>query len=148
MRQPSLFSTPPPAEAAPCPPANSERNRRTRLAPRKGRSGPRLPPKIHSWLIRTTRVHAHLCYLVRVFAQPAANNVGETIEARAARRDRTLLYDCWTHAANELEQLRTEVAAEMEPPATKTRPGSAERVEELRRRAERLQDLFADGDER
>ena len=107
-----------------------------------------MPPKIHSWLIRTTRVHAHLCYIVRVFGQPQANSKGDTIEARAARRDKTLLLDCWTYAQSELDQLRQEVSAEMEPPATKTAPGSAERIVELARRAERGQNLFTDGDAR
>lgn len=122
-------------------------NRRTRLAPKKGRANARrLPPRIHSWLIRTTRVHASLCYLVRCFGQTHHTDVGDTVEARAARNDRTLLYDFWTHNINELEQLRQELDAEMQPFATAHAPGSPGKVDELERRAARLQNLFRDGD--
>lgn len=122
-------------------------NRRTRLAPRKSRANARRPPpKIHAWLIRTTRVHAHLCYIVRAFGQGHTTDVGETVEARASRFDRTLLYDCWTHSINELEQLRQELGVEMEPVATSHPPGTPEKVNELERRAARLQNLFRDGD--
>lgn len=126
---------------------NAPGNRRTRLAPKKGRANARRPPpKIHAWLIRTTRVHAHLCYIVRAFGQGHTTDVGETVEARAARYDRTLLYDCWTHSINELEQLRHELNAEMEPFATAHPPGTTGKVDELERRATRLQNLFRDGD--
>jgi hypothetical protein len=125
---------------------NSESNRRTRLAPRKDRGHGRvLPPKIHSWLIRTTRVHAHLCYIVRSFAT-SADDGGDSVEARAARCDRTLLWDCWTHGINELEQLRSEVSAEMESPPTESRPGTAEKVAVLERRASVQGWLFVTGD--
>ena len=122
-------------------------NRRTRLAPKKTRAGARrLPPRIHSWLIRTTRVHASLCYLVRCFGREHHTDEGDTVEARAARNDRTLLYDFWTQNIVELEQLRTELSAEMEPHATAHPPGTPGKVDELERRAARLQNLFRDGD--
>ena len=110
-------------------PARTPENRRTRLAGRKDRGGPRpnLPPKLHNWLIRTTQVHAHLCYCVRAFGRPPADTPGDTVEARAERRDRTLLYDFWSHAIRELTQLQNELAADMEPQAaTSHTPGTAE----------------------
>lgn len=106
----------------------------------------RLPPKIHGWLIRTTRIHAHLCYIVRAFGSPASTAPGDTVEARAARRDKTLLLDCWTHGIAELDQLRTELLADMEPTATTHAPGSAAKIAELQRRVAANASLFADGD--
>ena len=125
----------------------SERNRRTRLAPRKHRGHGRvLPPKIHSWLIRTTRVHAYLCHVVRCFSRAESDSPGDTVEARAERRDRTLLYDCWTHGINELEQLRREVSAEMESPPTESLPGTQDKISVLERRASAQGWLFVPGD--
>jgi len=130
-------------------PSQVPNNRRTRLAGRKDRgdSGPDLPPKIHNWLIRTTRIHAHLTYIVRSFARPAADTPGDTVEARAERRDRTLLDDCWSFAMNELAQLQAELAADMEPDEPTThRPGTPGKIETLAERAARLQSLFHDRD--
>lgn len=137
--------TSPPGEAIL--PEKTAGNRRTRLAGRKGRSGPDLPPKMHDWLIRTTRIHANLCYYVRCFGRPAADEPGDTVEARAARRDRTLLYDCWAFAIGELMQLQAELSAEMEPAeVTRHRPGSPGKVEIMAERAARLESIFTDGD--
>jgi hypothetical protein len=129
-------------------PDGSPDNRRTRLAGRKDRGGgPDLPAKVHDWLIRTTRVHAHLCYVVRCFAKPAGNEPGDTVEARAARRDRTLLHDCWAYAMGELASLQDELEAEMEPAeAVKHRPGSPEKIATMAERAARLESIFAPGD--
>lgn len=144
--QRSLFTT----DAQEVPSCQSDAPRkRARLAARKDRAGgPSLPPKIHRWLIRTTRVHAHLTYIVRSFAQARARMAGDSVEARASRHDRTLLHDCWTYSVNELELLRAELNAEMEPGPVGYRPGSPEKVAELEQRAERLQNLFTDADAR
>lgn len=140
-----LFTTD--AQEVPCP--SDAPRKRTRLAGRKDRGGgPNLPPKIHGWLIRTTRVHAHLTYIVRSFAQARTREAGDGVEARASRHDRTLLHDCWTYGINELELLRSELHADMEPQPVGHRPGSPEKVAELEQRAERLQNLFADADAR
>ncbi len=129
------------------PKASLDKNRRTRLAPRKGKGVEPLPPKIHSWLIRTTRIHAHLCYVVRCFGRPQADTRGDTVEARAERRDRTLLYDCWAHAIGELWQLQAELSEEMEPgESTEHAPGSPQKLEILAARASRLESLFAEHD--
>lgn len=141
----------PPADDDLSLPAGREGNRRTRLARRKtaggGQAGPDLPPKVHLWLIRTTRVHAHLCYIVRCFGRPAADEPGDTVEARASRRDRTLLFDCWAHAIGELSQLQAELSAEMEPAeATDHLPGSPEKMEVLAARLARRESLFSDRD--
>lgn len=130
-------------------PTAAQGNRRSRFSKKKQRGGPTLPPKMHSWLIRTTRIHAALCYCARVFAKPPADTPGDTVEARAARRDRTLLYDFWAHAINELTELQNELAADMEPTASVPhRPGSPEKVEALAARAACLQSLFRDDDAR
>lgn len=128
-------------------PTATRGNRRTRFAGRKQRGGPTLPPKMHSWLIRTTRVHAALCYCARAFAKPPADTPGDTVEARAARRDRTLLFDFWAAAVAELTELQNELAADMEPvTSVPHRPGSPEKIETLAARAARLESLFRDDD--
>ena len=143
--QRSLFTDA--TEAASC--ESDAPRKRLRLAGRKDRAGgPNLPPKIHGWLIRTTRIHAHLTYIVRSFAQARGRLAGDSVEARASRHDRTLLHDCWTYGVTELELLRAELHAEMEPGPVGYRPGSPEKVAELEQRAERLQNLFTDADAR
>lgn len=101
---------------------------------------------MHAWLIRTTRVHAHLCYIVRAFGQGNDAAKGDSVEARAGRYDPSLLYDCWTHSINELEQLRNELSAEMEPQATPHAPGTPGKIADLRRRAAACMSLFGAGD--
>lgn len=132
-------------------PAAAKENRRTRLSNKKrpGEVRPELSPRLHDWLIRTTRIHAHLCYYVRCFGRPEGDTPGDTVEARAERRDRTLLYDCWAHAIGELLQLQAELSEEMKPgDATKHPPGSPGKVSIMRERADRLESIFADADAR
>lgn len=141
----------PPSGGADFMPEAARENRRTRLSKRKrpGKTQPELTPRLHNWLIRTTRIHAHLCYYVRCFGRPAKDTPGDTVEARAERRDRTLLYDCWAFAIGELLQLQAELSEEMEPEdATRHSPGSQEKVEVMRGRAERLESIFTEGDAR
>ena len=118
--------------------------RRTRLA-----AG--VSETLTGWLHRTARVHAHLCAIVRLYGRPdragGQSNLGETYAARAARGDRTLLYEALTLSIDELQAIREEVHQVMEQaPPTAAAPGTREKVEVMALRMERGESLFIGGD--
>jgi hypothetical protein len=124
--------------------AIGEHNRRTRLE--KG-----LPPQLVGWMHRTVRVHAHLLAIVRLYGNPSKagghSNEGEAYAARAARGDRTMLFDALTVARDELDAIRDEVYQVMESaPPTEHLPGSPAKVEVLAERMLRGDSLFIAGD--
>lgn len=124
--------------------SSGERNRRTRLE--KG-----LPPELVNWLHRTVRVHAHLLAVVRLYGNPSKaggqSGDGDTYEARAARGDRTMLYDALSVARDELDAVREEVYRAMEAaPPTSHPPGSWAKVEVMRERMARGDSVFITGD--
>jgi hypothetical protein len=124
--------------------ARVEANRRTRLDPTTGR-------QLAAWLHRVARVHAHLCAIVRLYGRPdragGQSLQGEAYAARAARGDRTLLYDCLTVSRDELDAIRIEVQQVMDgAPPTASAPGTTGKVDEMARRAERGESLFQEGD--
>lgn len=97
------------------------------------------------------RVHAHLCAIVRLYGDPSKAGgqslQGETYAARAARGDRTLLYDAVGLSIDELTEIRNEIQAVLDAATpTAATPGTAEKVAEMVRRAERGESLFVDGD--
>lgn len=119
-------------------------NRRTRLE--KG-----LPEELVGWLHRTTRVHAHLLAVVRLYGNPSRaggqSKEGDTYAARAARGDRTMLYDALTVARDELDEIREEVHRAMESASpTAHPPGTREKVEVMRERMSRGHSVFIPGD--
>lgn len=128
------------------------------VADAKGRQGNRrtrldkeLPAELKQWLTKASRIHAHICYVVRLFGNPSraggTSNAGETYEARAARGDRTLLFDCLSFCGDEIDRLRNEVQASMDSaPPTSAVPGSAEKVAVMLARAERGESIFIKGD--
>lgn len=121
-----------------------EPGRRTRIAAE-------VDPQIRGWLHRFARVHAHLTTLVRLFGNPdragGQSLHGDTYAARAARGDRTLLYDACTLAVDELAAIRAEIQSEMDGTApTEHWPGTAGKVAEMERRAMRGESLFNPAD--
>jgi hypothetical protein len=121
-----------------------EAGRRTRLA-----AG--TCPRLAVWLHRCARVHAHICAIIRLYGNPSKaggqSNQGETYAERAARGDRTLLYDAVGLSIDELVEIRNEIqtAIDAAEPTTAS-PGTAEKVKEMIRRAERGESLFIEGD--
>jgi hypothetical protein len=115
--------------------------RRTRLA-----AG--LPPRLSRWLRRVTRVHAHLCNVVRLYGEARANVIaGDQWRARALAGDRTILLDAIGFAAGELESVRQQIETDMDDAApVAAAPGSPEKVAALALRVERFQSLFVAGD--
>lgn len=121
-------------------------NRRTRLD--QG-----LPPELLAWLRRTTRVHAHLLAIVRLYGDPkkagGQSLEGEAYAARLARGDRTMLYDALTVAREELDGIRDEIERAMDStPPTRHLPGSPGKVDVMRERMYRGDSLFVPGDGR
>jgi hypothetical protein len=97
------------------------------------------------------RVHAHLCAIVRLYGDPTKaggqSNQGETYAARAARGDRTLLYDAVGLSIDELTEIREQIQKVIDAAVpTAAAPGSKDKVIEMARRAERGESLFVDGD--
>ncbi len=89
--------------------------------------------------------------MVRLYGAPekagGQSLQGDTYVARAASGDRTLLYESLTVALDEIGRIRDEVDAQMaSAPPTPAAPGTPEKVEEMRRRMERGDALFIDGD--
>lgn len=124
--------------------ASGEHIRRTRLS--KG-----LPEELVAWLRRTVRVHAHLLAIVRLYGNPekagGQSLEGEAYAARAARGDRTMLFDCLTVARDELDAIREEVHRVMEAaPPTDFPPGSRGKVEVMRERMHRGESIFIEND--
>ncbi len=132
--------------AAPCPNAK----------PRKLPAGKQpirrsVPANVRNWLIRITRVHAHLTYTVRLFAAPETAGgqslEGETYSARAARGDQTLIHDACMLGRDELDGIVAEVQAAMDAaPRTTALPGTKAKVLEMEARARRGQSIFVDQD--
>ena len=120
----------------------SRGNRRTRFA-RK------VPDRLRDWLIRTTRIHAHLCAVVRLYARPGdADPEGDTYASRAARCDQTLLFDALRTASDESTIIADEIFACMAPTGTVALPGTADKVAIMRQRALRGESLFSERDRR
>lgn len=120
-------------------------------AGRRTRLRPGTCPRLAGWLHRGARVHAHLCAIIRLYGDPSKaggqSNQGETYAARAARGDRTLLYDAIGLSIDELVEIRNEIQVAIDAaPPTQAAAGSKEKVAEMARRAERGESLFIEGD--
>jgi hypothetical protein len=143
-RDPSRVVRPGAAEARGRTRKKLEAGRRTRIA-----AG--TCPRLAAWLHRVARCHAHLCAIVRLYGSPdkagGQSLQGETYAGRAARGDRTLLYDCLTVTVDELLAVREEIQAVIDSAEpTAAQPGSKAKVDEMARRAERGESLFIEGD--
>jgi hypothetical protein len=127
------------------------RTRKKLEAGRRTRIAPGTCPRLKGWLHRSARVHAHLCAIIRLYGNPdkagGQSNQGETYAARAARGDRTLLYDAIGLSIDELVEIRDDIQAAIDAAVPTTAgPGTADKVSEMARRAERGESLFVDGD--
>ncbi len=121
------------------PRSEAKQNRRTRFQNH-------LSPKMRKWLIATSRVHARLCAIVRLYNAPQRAGEG-ILSVRLTREDKTLLFDALNAAAFEIDLIREQVSAEMgKSPPTSAPPGSHEKVSEMAVRFDRGEWLFNDGD--
>jgi hypothetical protein len=101
---------------------------------------------MRKWLTATSRVHARLCAIVRLFNSPQRAGEG-VFSVRLTREDKSLLFDALNAAAFEIDAIRESVSAEMgKALPTPALPGTHEKVSEMAARFDRGEWLFIDGD--
>lgn len=145
--QREFFAVPKPKHRASAEPAwkRAEANRRTRISRE-------VPADLRQWLHRVVRCHAHLLAVVRLYGNPSqaggSSSVhGDTYAARAARGDRTLLYDALGITADEILDVRREIEVQMDAAEpTSAEPGSRAKVLVMEERAARGESIFLDRD--
>jgi hypothetical protein len=125
--------------------------RKGKPAPKRVRIRSRTSPRLRDWLVRTSRVHAHLCTVVRLYANPYSAGghslAGDNYAERAASGDRTILHDALAQCRDELDVLLGEVQSVMDgAPPTDAEPGSQDKVNVMELRASRGESIFIDGD--
>ncbi len=110
-----------------------------------------LDPKLRKWLTRVQRVQAHLRSTLAIYS--AKRDVGgcslfnQAYKQRAAKADRTILYDALTLAMDEFAEVRDEVQAIMDAASpTQAKPGTRDKVAEMERRALGGHSIFIEGD--
>jgi hypothetical protein len=118
----------------------TEPGRRTRIAAS-------VDPQLRTWLHRFARIHAHIAGMVRLYGRPdragGQSLHGETYAERAARGDRTLLYDLAGLVVDEVGAIRAEIQTAMDDTEpTPHPPGTTGKVSEMERRAIRGESLF------
>lgn len=97
-----------------------------------------LDPQIRRWLTRTQAVTAYMHTVARSFAARPS---------RTSIHGRIVVHDALVLAIEEYQSVLDEVQRVMATDqASRTRPGSMDRVEEMRRRASEGLDLFQMGD--
>jgi len=113
-------------------------NRRTRISAEVG-------TQLRAWLVRVTRVHAHLLTIVRLYGRPdRAGGGGHVYADKVAAGDRTLLSSCLTHAICELSEIRDEVDREIDDvEPVEAFPGSREKLAAMRERITAGLSLFS-----
>jgi len=113
--------------------------RRTRIASSVDRS-------TAQWLRKIARIHAHLCQIVVRFGQKQPKRKDE-LARRLQDGDRTLLLDCVSFAIRDLKTICDSIDKSMnKAKPTEANPGSAEKIEVLRRRFAASKSLWIDGD--
>jgi hypothetical protein len=113
--------------------------RRTRIASSVDR-------RTAQWLRKIVRVHAHLCQIVVRFGQKQPKRKDE-LARRLENGDRTLLLDCVSFAIRDLQAICDSIDKSMnKAQPTEAEPGSAEKIEVLRRRFAASKSLWIDGD--
>lgn len=104
-------------------------------------------------MIREARTaQARVTHVLNVYAQPGraggASLVGEAYAAAASRGDLRILRDALTDAVETYLAISRRIDAVIEPPPTRALPGTAEKVEAMRKRHEQDQDIHSNKDAR
>jgi hypothetical protein len=107
-------------------------------------------PQIVRWVREARRVQAMGKHTTDVYANPMqaggrSKHGNDYVEA-ALKGDPRILLDFVVYAICEYTRLEAEMRKSMEPPATTALPGTAEKVEEMRKRQEMFQALHSDWD--
>lgn len=113
-----------------------------------------LDPQLRRWLTRVQRMQAHLRSTLLIYSTQrnvgGDSLIGNTDYAdRAARADRTILYDALTLAIDEFADVRDAVGAVMDSaPPTRALPGSQEKIRVMCQRARSGFSIFVENDSR
>ena len=109
-------------------------------------------PHIVRWVKEVRRVQAMGTHTTNVYANPVQAGgrslAGDSYVEAALKGDPRILLDFIVYAMCEYARVEKEIKALIEPAATTALPGTAEKVEEMRRRQERFQALHTDRDAR
>jgi hypothetical protein len=107
-------------------------------------------PGIVAWLRRLRRVQARLTHTGNLYADPrragGRSLAGDCYVEAALAGDPRILLDTIVESICELQGVGREIEVVVQPSATTALPGTAEKVEEMRKRQERFQALHCDWD--
>jgi hypothetical protein len=126
--------------------SNAENGNHLQVPTRRTRIASSVDRSTAQWLRKIVRVHAHLCQIVARFGQKQPKRKDE-LARRLQDGDRTLLLDCVSFAIRDLQIICDSIDKSMnKAQPTEAMPGSAEKIEVLRRRFAASKSLWIDGD--
>lgn len=109
-------------------------------------------PRVAHWVRELRRIQARVTHTTNVYANPVSAGgrslAGDAYVEAAMAGDPRILLDTIVEAICQLQGIGREIEVVVEPAATTALPGTAEKVEEMRRRQERFQALHTDKDAR
>jgi len=109
-------------------------------------------PRVAEWIRRARREQARLTHVLNVYASPVKAGgrslAGDSYVEAAMAGDPRILLDVIVEIICQLQGIGREIEVVVEPAATDALPGTAEKVEEMRRRQERFQALHSERDKR
>ena len=126
--------------------SNAENGNHIQIPARRTRIASSVDRRTAQWLRKIARVHAHLCQIVARFGQKQPKRTDE-LARRLQDGDRTLLLDCVSFAIRDLQTVCDAIEKVMNNSTpTEAAPGSAEKIEVLRRRFAASKSLWINGD--
>jgi len=126
--------------------SNAEDGNHIQIPARRTRIASSVDRRTAQWLRKIARVHAHLCQIVARFGQKQPKRTDE-LARRLQDGDRTLLLDCVSFAIRDLQTVCDAIEKAMNKSTpTEAAPGSAEKIEVLRRRFAASKSLWIEGD--
>jgi len=126
--------------------SNAEDGNHIQIPARRTRIASSVDRRTAQWLRKIARVHAHLCQIVARFGQKQPRRTDE-LARRLQDGDRTLLLDCVSFAIRDLQTVCDAIEKAMNKSTpTEAAPGSAEKIEVLRRRFAATKSLWIEGD--
>jgi hypothetical protein len=109
-------------------------------------------PRVAEWIRRARREQARLTHVLNVYASPikagGRSLAGDSYVEAAMAGDPRILLDVIVEIICQFQGIGREIEVVVQPSATTALPGTAEKVEEMRKRQERFQALHTDRDAR
>ena len=107
-------------------------------------------PRVAEWIRRARREQARLTHVLNVYASPikagGRSLAGDSYVEAAMAGDPRILLDVIVEIICQFQGIGREIEVVVQPKATTALPGTAEKVEEMRKRQERFQALHCDWD--